>query len=255
MKTTLLLLTLLFTFTNAQEGNIAMHGTEKAQNVQIFYGKVLEIKDAMGYKYLKIDENGTEVWIAIANAPVVVGDKIGYDKQMKMKDFESKSLGQKFEAIYFASDVHLPQKASRPKSMKELLAQRNKSKDPHTGVYKKSSHIDTDKKPTKPFVTKETYTIEEVHMWSEALKDQTITMEVTVGKVLHNIMKRDWVHVSDGSGHEKSATNDLVLTAASSTVKQGDKVRAKGKVIVDKDFGFGYFYKVILQDVTFEVLK
>ncbi len=247
MKISLLLLPLLLTLTYAQEGNIAMHGTEKAQSVQIFYGKILEIKDARGYKYLKMDENGTEVWIAIANAPVAIGDKIGYDKQMMMKDFESKSLEQKFKTIYFVSDVRLPQRGSKPTSMKELLAIQTKNKG--------SLLQDTEGNATEPFVQKETYTVEEVHHWRKSLQDQTITMEVTVGKVLHQIMKLDWVHVNDGSGDEKSATNDIVFTAASTTLKQGDKVRAKGKVIVDKDFGFGYFYKVILEDATFEVLK
>jgi hypothetical protein len=66
-------------------------------------------------------------------------------------------------------------------------------------------------------------------------------------------MKRDWVHLGDGSGNEKKLTDDLVFTAPSTTLKAGDKVKATGKVIVDKDFGYGYFYKVIIENTTFEV--
>jgi predicted heme/steroid binding protein len=258
--TTLTFLTLLPLMLIAQP-KIDMHGGKEkkmpssipTKKADIFYGKILEIKPAMGYKYLKIDENGTELWIAIANAPVDVGDKIGYDKKTMMSNFKSKSLNQEFKEIYFASDVYLPQKVSAPKSMKEMLGLGTKTKDPHAGMGRGLSSEPEEEIPTKPFVKKDAYTVEEVHMWRKALKDQNITLEGTVFKVSHGIMKRDWVHLGDGSGNEKKLTDDLVFTAPSSAVKAGDKVKATGKVTVDKDFGYGYFYKVIIEDSTFKV--
>lgn len=239
----LTLLALLTTFTHAVEPGHEGHAheksahNEKSQTPQgIYYGKILEIKGAMGYKYLKVDENGTELWIAIANAPVAVGDRIGYDKRTVMKNFESKTLGQKFKEVIFASDVYLPQKVVKPKSMKEMLDLNSAKKE-----------------PSKPFVKKDAYTIEEVHMWRKSLKGQTISLEATVYKVSHQIMKLDWVHLGDGTGNEKKLTDDLVFTATSSSIKAGDKVIATGKVVVNKDFGFGYFYKVLIQDATFQV--
>ncbi len=216
----------------------------------IYYGKVLEIQGAMGYKYLKVDENGTQHWVAIANAPVVVGDRVGYDKRTVMHDFKSKSLGKTFKEIIFASDVYLPQKVQRPKSMKEMLGLGHQ--DPHKGMRRGMSPED-EEKPAKPFVKKDSYTVEEVHMWRKSLEGQIISLEGTVFKVSHQIMKRDWVHLGDGTGNEKKLTDDLVFTAPSTTVKAGDKVIATGKVIVNKDFGYGYFYKVLIQDATFKV--
>ena len=258
--TTLAFLTLSPFTLYAQEGKIDMHGGKEnkmptmipAQKAEIFYGKVLEIKPAMGYKYLKIDENGKTVWVAIANAPVAVGDKIGYDKKTLMKDFKSKTLNQEFKEIYFASDVYLPQKTTAPKTMKDMLGL-GKVKDPHAGMGRGMSPKPVDEKPAKPFVKKDTYTIEEVHMWRKSLKGQTITLEGSVFKVSHGIMKRDWVHLGDGTGNEKKLTDDLVFTAPNSTIKAGDKVLAKGTVAVDKDFGYGYFYPVIIEKSTFEV--
>lgn len=216
----------------------------------IYYGKVLEIQGVRGYKYLKVDENGTQHWVAIANAPVSVGDRIGYDKRTIMHDFESKSLGKTFKEIIFASDVYLSQKVQKPQSMKDILGLGNK--DPHKGMGVDTSPED-EGKPTKPFMKKDTYTVEEVHMWRKSLEGQTISLEGTVFKVSHQIMKRDWVHLGDGTGIEKELTDDLVFTAASTDIKAGDKVIAKGKVIVNKNFGYGYFYKVLIQDATFEV--
>lgn len=258
----LALLTLLTTFTYAVEPGHEGHEhakdvpTEKSYTLEgIYYGKILEVKSARGYKYLNVDENGTQHWVAIANAPVAVGDKIGYDKRTIMHDFESKSLGKKFKEIIFASDVYLPQKSDKPKSMKEMLGLGSKNvqpKDPHKGMGVGMSSQE-EEKPEKPFVKKEVYTIEEVHMWRKSLEGQIISLEGTVFKVSRQIMKLDWVHLGDGTGDEKKLTDDLVFTAASANIKSGDKVRAKGKVVVNKDFGYGYFYKVLIQDATFEV--
>ena len=252
MKPTLLLLLLVLGLSHAEEGNIAMHGTEKVQKSQIFYGKILEIKPAMGYKYLRVNEEGKEVWIAIAKAPVTVGDKIGYDKATAMPNFKSKTLNQTFKEIFFVSDLYLPNKVQKPKSMKEMLDLSPKKQDPHANMEKWMSPTEKNDL-TKAFVQKDTYTVEEIHMWRESLEGQNIAIEASVSKVSHEIMELDWVHLNDGTGNEEKLTNDLVLTAKNTTIKAGDKVLAKGTVVVNKDFGFGYFYKVIIQDATFQV--
>jgi len=257
--TTLALLT-AFTLSHATDNKIDMHGGKEAKipsaipakKAPIFYGKVLEIKPAMGYKYLKIQEQGKQTWVAIANAPVKVGDEIGFDKKTMMKNFKSKALGQEFKEIYFASDVYLPQKPTAPKSMKDLLGLGNTAKDPHAGMGTGMSPQPKDEKPAKPFVKKDAYTVEEVHMWRQNLKDQNITVKGTVYKVSKGIMKRDWVHLGDGTGNEQKLTDDLVFTAPTSAIKAGDKIIARGTVAVDKDFGYGYFYPVIIEKSTFE---
>ena len=258
---TLALATLVHTSAYAMEtgGAIASHGVEKKASTtvktavaksKIYYGKVLEIHDAMGYKYLKVDEEGTQLWVAIANAPVAIGEKVGYDKNTVMKDFESKTLKRKFKEVIFASEVYLTQKPKKPSSMKEMLGLTKK--DPHQGMGKGMSP-QKDEKPAKPFVKKDVYSIEEIHMWRKSLEGQTLTIKAKVYKVSKHIMKLNWVHLGDGSGNEKKLTDDLVFTASSSEVKAGDSVIATGKVVVNKDFGFGYFYPVLIQEATFKV--
>ena len=261
--TSLTLLTLLPFALQAEPTKIDMHGGKDAkapsamptQKAKIFYGKVLEITPVMGHKYLKVDENGTSHCAAIADAPVIVGDKIGYDKRTVMKDFKSKTLDKTFKEIIFANDVYLPQKDSTPRSMKDMLGLSTK-KDPHAGMgIGMSPQPKEEEKPAKPFVKKDTYTIEEVHMWRKSLDKQNITLTGTVYKVSKGIMKRDWVHLGDGTGNEKKLTDDLVFTAPTSTIKAGDKVIATGTVALDKDFGYGYFYPVIIEKSTFKVKK
>ncbi len=215
-------------------------------NQQIFHAKVLAIKPVMGYKYLKVDENGTVRWVAIASAPVEVGDTIGYDKRTVMKDFTSKTLGKTFKEIIFANEVYLPQKETVPGTLKSMLGLTTHS------TKRATKQATTPSKPAKPFVEKAFYTVEEVHQWRHALKGKTIKVKGRLYKVSRNIMERDWVHLGDGTGDEHQLTDDLVFTAKDVPFKAHDKVIASGKVMVDKDFGYGYFYDVILEDATFK---
>lgn len=201
---------------------------------QIVYGKITKIENAMGYNYLKVDINGTEQWVAIAKAPVKVGDTIGYDNRTVMKNFKSKTLGRTFPQIVFANEVYLTQKPTQPNTLKSMLDAPADSKKPL------ESKVKVEKVPQKDF-----YTVEEVHRYRKGLAGKTVSVKAKVYKVSRNIIGRDWVHLGDGTGNEKALTDDLVFTAKKASVKAGDSVVAQAKIVVDKDFGYGYFYPVI----------
>jgi hypothetical protein len=55
-------------------------------------------------------------------------------------------------------------------------------------------------------------------------------------------MGKNWIHIKDNSSPE-----DLTVTTAD-TVTVGDIVIIKGTLEVDKDYNYGYFYPVILED-------
>jgi hypothetical protein len=65
-------------------------------------------------------------------------------------------------------------------------------------------------------------------------------------KYNEQIMGRNWLHIRDGSG-TAGKDNDLTVTTADKAAV-GDVVVVKGKVQVDKDFGAGYSYPVIVED-------
>ena len=60
-------------------------------------------------------------------------------------------------------------------------------------------------------------------------------------------MKRNWIHIQDGSGSEKKKTNDLIITSQD-LPKEGDLVTARGTLYNNIDFGSGYRYSLIMQD-------
>jgi hypothetical protein len=46
--------------------------------------------------------------------------------------------------------------------------------------------------------------------------------------------------------------DDIVFTTTGTTPKKGDIVSASGTVTIDKDFGYGYFYPVIVEKSSFK---
>ena len=69
-----------------------------------------------------------------------------------------------------------------------------------------------------------------------------IQVSGTCTKVNPNIMGRNWVHVKDGSKGDP----ELVITTEAA-VAEGQTVTMIGTVAVDKDFGAGYRYAVLLE--------
>jgi hypothetical protein len=80
-----------------------------------------------------------------------------------------------------------------------------------------------------------------------ALAGKQVQLKGKVVKVNNGIMNRNWLHVQDGSGDANS--NDLTVTTAQ-TAKLGDQVVVKGVVVLNKDFGAGYNYALLLEDAS-----
>ncbi len=208
---------------------------------KIYYGKILEIKKVMGYDYLRVNEDGVERWVAIAQTAVHIGEIIGYDKTTVMHDFKSKTLGKTFKEIIFVNDLYLPKESSQHLTMKSALLSSPAK-----------PQIVQEVRVNKDFVKKPFYTVQEVHDFAKELANQTISVKATVLKVSRQIMKRDWIHLKDATGEEVTNTNDFVVTAENTSVKEGDIVVATGKISINKDFGYGYFYPVIMESATFK---
>ena len=95
-------------------------------------------------------------------------------------------------------------------------------------------------------------TVAEVFAEKDALAGKLVSVRGKVVKVNGGIMGKNWLHVRDGSGAE--GTNDLTVTTAGELPALGATVVVTGPVALDKDFGMGYQYVVMLQDagVTLE---
>jgi hypothetical protein len=95
-------------------------------------------------------------------------------------------------------------------------------------------------------------TVAEVFAEKGTLAGKAVTVRGKVVKTNAAIMDRNWLHVRDGSGAE--GTNDLTVTTSGALPKVGDTVVVTGEVSLNKDFGMGYAYDVIVEgaEVTVE---
>lgn len=99
-----------------------------------------------------------------------------------------------------------------------------------------------------------TLSIENLYKDSAKLKGKKVSITGKVVKVNNNIMKRNFLHIQDGSGDMKTGTNDVTVTS-DQTANIGDTVTVTGTVAVDTDFGFGYKYPLLIEKSTVKMNK
>lgn len=184
---------------------------------------ITETLNSAGYTYMKVQEGKNSYWIAMTQRDVKVGQKISFNEQGWMKDFKSKTLNRTFDNILFASDTQ---------------TQANKLADIKPNIM------------TSKYKQTDTITIAELFKNRDKYVGKTVTVRGNVRKTSSGIMKRNWIHIEDGSRFQNM--DDLVFTSPNEIVKEGTIVSATGTLVKDKDFGYGYFYPVIIEKSTFK---
>jgi hypothetical protein len=97
-------------------------------------------------------------------------------------------------------------------------------------------------------------TVEELNLNKAALAGQTIKAQGKVVKVNNGIMGRNFVHVQDGTGNPGGGTNNLIATSKQ-TAQVGEQVTVSGVVVVNRDFGGGYSYPLLIEEASIDVKK
>ncbi len=95
-------------------------------------------------------------------------------------------------------------------------------------------------------------TVASINENKAALVGQTVSAQGKVVKVNSGIMKRNFVHVQDGTGDANS--NNLIVTSKQ-TANVGDQVTVSGVVVMNRDFGSGYSYPLLIEDANIVVKK
>lgn len=91
-----------------------------------------------------------------------------------------------------------------------------------------------------------------VHQEKTALSGKVVAVQGKVVKVNNGIMGRNFVHVQDGSGDAGAGSNNLIVTSKD-TAQVGQQVAVSGKVTLNRDFGAGYMYPLLLEESTITV--
>ena len=199
-------------------------------------GTVAETLDSGGYVYMKLEDGQ---WIAANTFAVNKGDKVKYSGAMEMNDFHSKSLDRTFESILFVSEAGLVSDDAAVKAPAELPGNGNRVAMPVAPQAPAAGEI-------KPLA--EGKTIAGIFVESDQLKEQMVSLNAKVIKINKHIMGRNWITLQDGTGTEPD--NKIVATSQEE-VSPGDIMIVKGTVKTDVDLGYGYHYKVMLEEATF----
>lgn len=198
-------------------------------------GKVTETTNAAGYTYVLVDTGTNKIWAASMRTTVKPGDSVTVSESVPMTNFRSETLQRDFPLIYFANAITV-------KGASSGAGQLPAGHPPMQGAAPAESAA------IKPLAGGKT--VAQIYAESAALSGQTVKVRGKVVKYNANIMGKNWVHIQDGTG--AAGSNDLLATSTS-TAKVGDMVVVEGKVTLDKDFGAGYKYKLLLEEAKVTV--
>jgi hypothetical protein len=208
-----------------------------------FSGKVVETMNAANYTYILVDTGKQKLWAAARQFQVKVGDSVTIEAGMPMRNYHSPTLNRDFELVYFTGNALVGGVQATTANPAATLPPGH---PPTTGGPAQPTKIDLSgiKKAEGG------KTIQEIYAAKAQLAGKPVKVRGKVVKYNSMIMGKNWLHLQDGTGTEGS--NDLTLTTTSEA-KVGNTVVVTGTIAIDKDFGYGYKYPVIMEDAKLVV--
>jgi hypothetical protein len=92
-----------------------------------------------------------------------------------------------------------------------------------------------------------TKTVAALNQNKATLAGQKITAQGKVVKVNNGIMGRNFVHIQDGT--VDASSNNLIVTSKQ-TANVGEQVVISGMVVLNRDFGSGYSYPLLIEEAN-----
>lgn len=205
------------------------YADQKQTDSSRLYGKVTEIINAAGYTYVEVDTDKKKVWAAGPKTSLTIGDMVAFSTGMPMENFHSTAMDRDFPIIYFIggfitdkdnkatnnASIALPHRQNRQKQEKLVVKDIGKVKGGNT--------------------------IAEIYTDKQKFNGKTIRVRGQVTKFTPEVMGKNWVHIRDSS-----TLDDLSITT-DSTVAINDIVVLEGKIELDKNYGYGYEYPLIME--------
>lgn len=208
-------------------------------------GSVVETMNAAGYTYVLVDDGKEKVWAAAPQFSVSVGDQVMVPEGMAMHNYHSQTLDRDFDVVYFVESVL---NASNPAAAAPAAAAMQMPEGHPSIKSETPSAVDL----TNIAKADGGMTVAEIYGGKADLSGKDVTLRGKVVKFSPQIMGTNWIHIQDGSGDQADGSNDLTVTS-SIQVKVGDTVVATGPLTLDKDFGYGYKYDLIMENAAITI--
>lgn len=198
-------------------------------NEDVHQVSVKEVLTTEKYAYLKVSEQDRDdYWIAVMKQEINKNEKYFYQGGLLKKNFYSQEFDRNFEEVFLVS------KFWSERNLSQGAVENANKAQPATApmVSNGNSIADSDIITIK-------YLIEN----KERLEGEWVYLKGECTKVNPNIMNRNWVHLKDGSADDI----DLTITTQEQ-IPVGSKLTLKGKVALDRDFGAGYRYSILIEE-------
>ena len=235
----MLMIVVLASCVRNKSGQVTQTTTAGSQNAF----EVSEVVQATSYTYLKVKENAGEKWMAVTKQDINPGDVFYYDEALQMTNFHSKDLDRTFDVIYFVNQISKnPIDGNAMGAMQGMGGMGGMMGNSHTGKVEpgQKSSVQLEKADNE-------ITISEIFGNRADFSGKEIEIRGVVVKVNKQIMGKNWVHIQDGTN--SNGKYDLTITTRD-LAEVNDEVSFKGKITLEKDFGAGYFYDVIMEEAT-----
>jgi hypothetical protein len=229
MRTLLILFALVFALTGCVKKNKVPVAKQMVTN-SMHEVKVDEVIQTTNYTYLKVSETDKTYWMAVSRQEAAVGETYFYEEGMEMKNFKSKELDRTFESIYFVQSISKEPASTQVKSPAAS----------HTGKVTGSMKEGISITPAENGLT-----IAKLFANRTNYEGKIIKMKGKVVKINEQVMGKNWIHLQDGTND--NGNFDLTVTSLDA-VKVDDIATFEGIIRLKKDFGYGYFYELIMED-------
>lgn len=227
MKVKYLGLLLLVPFCATGKAPVGKHVSNHKVTVQ-------EVLQTTSYTYLYVKENDSLSWLAVPKMDAQTGHTYYYSEGLPMTEFESKELHRTFAKVLFLGGV-----SEQPIGTEQP--------NPHAGGtegYTRKSGTEA-RKDIKISVPAGCISIADLFAHKSDYEGKTVKVYGQVTKYSPQIMNKNWIHIQDGT--TANGKYDLTITSMDEA-KIDELVTFEGKVVADKDFGYGYKFEVMLED-------
>ncbi len=202
-------------------------------------GTVIETIDAGRYTYVHVDTGAKKVWAVGPHTELQAGEIVTFSDKMPMTKYYSETLDRTFDVVYFVTRLRMEDTG------REVPPAH--SPQTRTGRTDASSKIDV----SGIAKAEGGNTIHEIFRDKDRLAGQEVVVRGKVAKFTAGVMGKNWIHVRDGTIGPAGA-EDLVITTTSEA-EVGSVILVRGKISLDRDFGFGYRYDLLIEDASIAI--
>ena len=212
------------TLSNTDQSSEAFSSTTSDVH-QVVIGEILNTER---YTYAEVTENQEKFWIAVPKQELVKGHTYYYRGGLKKTNFQSQEFNRVFDVVYLVSNI----------------IDSKEHPGGNLGDGRQAETAPSSEGNTKPVAG--SIKLSELMKNKSKYAGKTILISGQCVKANYQIMGKNWFHIQDGS-EVAGKKSDLTVTT-SDAIQMGEQAAFEGKIVLNKDFGAGYKYEIIMED-------